>query len=106
MQNVKGKNGIKKGIDKQLTLKMARSLPPIETAELEADLSLKDFLSLWKERLEDYSKDEALEEWEREKAGFQLEILKDTFDDISSHSPEIITEVLKEEDSMDFDWAL
>ncbi len=69
MQNVKGKNGIKKGIDRQLTLKMARSLPPIETAELEADLSFKSFLSLWKARLEDYSKDETLEDWERKKAG-------------------------------------
>jgi hypothetical protein len=63
-------------------------------------------LTLWKERLEDYSKDEALEEWEREKAGFQLEILKDTFGHISSYSPEIISEVLEEEYSMDFDWAL
>jgi hypothetical protein len=107
MQNVKGKNGIKKGVDRQLTLEMARSLPPIETAELEADLSLKDFLSLWKARLEDYSKDETLEEWERKKAGFQLETLKETFnEDIPSYSPEIITEVLEEEYSMDFDWAL
>ena len=57
MKNAKGKNGIKKGIDRQLTLKMARSLPPTETAALEADLSLPDLLTLWKERLEDYAKD-------------------------------------------------
>jgi hypothetical protein len=107
MQNVKGKNGIKKGIDRQLALKMARSLPPIETAELEAGLSLKDFLSLWKERLEDYSKDETLEEWERNKAVFQLETLKETFDeDIPSYSPELITEALEKHYSKDFDWAL
>jgi hypothetical protein len=107
MQNVKGKNGIKKGIDRQLTLKMARSLPPAETAELESDLSLKDFLSLWKARLEDYSKDETLEEWERKKAGFQLETLKETFnEDIPSYSPELITKALEEHYSKDFDWAL
>jgi hypothetical protein len=98
---------VKKGIDRQMTLKMARTLPSTETAELEAGLSLHDLLTLWKERLEDYSKDEALEEWERNKAGFQLETLKETFDeDIPSYSPEIITEVLEEEYSMDFDWAL
>jgi hypothetical protein len=107
MQNVKGENGIKKGIDRQMTLKMVRSLPPIETAELEADLSLKDFLSLWKERLEDYLKDETLEEWERKKAGFQLETMKETFnEDIPSYSPELITEALEEHYSKDFDWAL
>ncbi len=97
---------VKKGIDRQMTLKMARTLPSTETVELETDLSLQDLLTLWKERLEDYSKDEALEAWEREKAAYQLKVLKDVFDDILSYSPKIITEVLEEEYSKDVDWAL
>ena len=48
-----------------------------------------------------------LEEWERKKAGFQLETLKETFnEDIPSYSPELITKALEEHYSKDFDWAL